>query len=126
MPTPVTRREPVKLSFRDGEVMVTPKDQDIFFISAQKATEACRDSIRQDERVARFTEEFLKPLSEWCRENAADVLSCYVLVPEFSVIPVFVVGSKEEYDFTLTERLSGLALWFEEHGWAVHASQIPR
>ena len=36
----LTRREPIRLSYRDGQVMVTPEDQDIFFISAERATEA--------------------------------------------------------------------------------------
>jgi hypothetical protein len=121
-----TRREPVRLSFRDGEVMVTPKDQDVFFLSAEKATEACRVLIRQEERVARFTAEVLQPLAKWCEEHHGQISACYLLPPESAVLPVYVVGAREEYDFDLTRGLSDLALAFEERGWSVHASQIPR
>jgi hypothetical protein len=121
-----TRRETVKLSFQDGEVMVTPKDQDIFFINAEKATEACSAVIRQEERVARFKDEIILPLARWCEEHKEQVSACYVLVPESAVLPVYMIGTSDKYDFSLTEELSTLSSWFEERGWSVHVSQIPR
>ena len=126
MTTSTPRRNPVKLSFEDGEVMVTPQDQDVFFISAEKATEACRNVIRQDQRVATFTDEIVVPLGEWCRRHKDQVLACYLLIPDSTVIPVYVVGTSEQYDFELTKELSRLASGFDEHGWSVHLSQIPR
>ncbi len=120
-----TRRNPVRLTFRDGEVMVTPRDQDIFFISAVKATEACTNVIRAEQRVSRFTDELLRPLAEWCERHKDKVSACYVLLPESAVLPVYVVGAKEVYDFALTEELSRLAVWFNERGWSVHLSQLP-
>ncbi len=45
MTTALVRIAPVRLSYQDGQIMVTPEDQDIFFISAEKATEACRDAV---------------------------------------------------------------------------------
>lgn len=106
--------------------MVTPEDQDIFFISAQKATEACRDAIRQGEMVPRFKDQIIVPLSEWCKQHNDKVLACYVLTPDSPVIPVYMVGTSEQYDFELTQELSRLASDFDEHGWSVHISQIPR
>jgi hypothetical protein len=126
MTTTAPRRTPVRLSFKDGEVMVTPQDQDIFFISAEKATEACRAAIRQDQRVAKFKEQIVVPLSEWCKRHHEKVLACYLLIPDSSVIPVYMVGTSERYDFELTKELSQLASEFDEHGWSVHVSQIPR
>ncbi len=120
------RRAPVRLSFRDGELLVTPKDQDIFFISAEKATEACSHVIRQEERVARFTQEFLVPLAQWCEQHKERISACYLTVPQSAVLLVYVIGANEQYDFGLTGMLSELAFWFEEQGWSVHASQIPR
>src|SRR5438309_5705742 len=40
-----TRRQIARLNFEDGQVVVTPKDRDIFLISAEKATEACRNAV---------------------------------------------------------------------------------
>src|SRR5436309_1868663 len=120
------RRAPVKLGFKDGEVMVTPQDQDIFFISAEKATEACREVIRQDQRVARFKDEIVVPLREWRQRHQDKVLACYVLIPDSPVIPVYMVGAGEQYDFELTKELSQLASEFDDRGWSVHISQIPR
>jgi hypothetical protein len=120
------RRAPVKLCFKDGEIMVTPQDQDIFFISAEKATEACREAISRDQRVAKFTDEIVAPLGAWCNQHREKILACYLLIPDSPVIPVYMVGTSEQYDFELTKELSQLASEFDEHGWAVHVSQIPR
>jgi hypothetical protein len=122
----VERRPAVKLSFSDGQVMVTAKDQDIFFISASKAIQACRDKINTDERVARFSEEFLAPLGAWCVEHKESISACYLPQPESAVLTVYVIGATEVYDFGLTDELSKLSFWFERKGWAVHLSQIPR
>ncbi len=126
MASTITRREPVRIHFRDGELVVTPKDQDIFFISAEKAIEACRNVIKQEERVAKFTEELISPLVNWCEDHKEQISGCFVLIPDSAVLPVFIVGANERYDFKLTEQLSELAFRFEQHGWSVHASQIPR
>jgi hypothetical protein len=119
-------RMPVRLTFQDGQVMVTPKDRDIFFISAEKATEACSNVIRAEQRVAKFEEELLWPLVQWCEHHKDWVSACYVLPAESAVLPVYVIGTSEQYDFTLAEKLTQLAIWFlDEKGWAVHLSQIP-
>ncbi len=121
----VERRPIVKIRFSDGKVMVTPESNDIFFISASKAIEACRDKINMDERVARFSEEFLTPLRRWCDDHMDRISACYLPQPESSVLTVYVIGTTDEYDFDLTDDLAELAFWFDEKGWAVHPSQIP-
>jgi hypothetical protein len=122
----LTRREPVRLSYQDGKVMVTPEDQDIFFISAEKATEACQDLIRAEERVKRFTDEVILPLQRWSEKHQNQISACYMVFPESAVLPVYMVGARDQYDFALTEELSQLAGDFEKHGWSVQAAQIPR
>src|SRR5688500_17131945 len=96
-----SRRDPVRLNFRDGQIMVTAKDQDIFFISAEKATDACRAAIKNEERVQRFTDEFLLPLARWCQAEALRISACYVVPPESAVLPIYVIGASERYDFDL-------------------------
>ncbi len=125
MSNTTTHPKPVRLTFRDGEVMVTAKDQDIFFISAEKATEACRNVTRQEERVSSFTDGFIIPLATWCKEHAQAISACYVVPPESAVLPVYVVGAGEQYDFELAEQLVALAYVFEKN-WSVHLSQIPK
>ena len=119
------RRQPARLSFKDGEVLVTPNDQDIFLINAVRAVEACQRAIKNEERVSRFKSELLIPLSDWCVQNAGQIKACYI-APLFdcAVLQVYVVASQEEYDFDLTKRLSDLSYKFFENEWAVHASQI--
>ena len=126
MPTTLSRRDPARLSFQDGEVLVTPKDQDLYFINAEKATEACREVIKNEERVTRFKNDFLIPLQEWCLEHKDRVSRCYVAAPESAILPIYVIGVGESYDFDLTSLLSQLAFWFEDRGWSVHASQITK
>jgi hypothetical protein len=122
----LTRRAPVLLTYQDGKVMVTPEDQDIFFISAERATEACKDVIRHEERIKRFTDEVLLPLQQWCEAHKKEISACYMAFPESAVLPVYVIGAREEYDFALTKALSQLASEFEQQGWSIQAAQIPR
>jgi hypothetical protein len=125
MPTLDTRREPIRLSFEDGQVICTPKDQDKFLISASRAIEACSRSIRESERVSQFREHLLTPLGNWFLQNKSKVSACYVVAPESAVLPVYMVGVSEVYDFSLTEEFCDLTAKFEEQGWSIHISQIP-
>jgi len=120
----VARRQTAKLSFADGEVMVTPQDRDIFFISAQRATEACRDAVQSDQTFKRFESEVLLPLHEWCESHADSVSACYLPVPSGS-IKVFVITSNPRYDFELGEGLAALELNLAQAGWRVSVTQIP-
>jgi hypothetical protein len=104
--------------------MVTPEDQDIFFISAERATEACRDAVRHDERVARFGRGFLLPLHEWCVAHAASVSACYIPLPAGHV-QVFVVTTSPRFDFGLAEEVAALEMQLAKAGWRVGVSQLP-
>ncbi len=121
-----TRKPPVRLTYCDGQVIVTPADQDIFFISAEKAIEACKNAIGHEERIKRYTDEVILPLKQFCEFNSEKILSCYLATPESSVLPVYVVGVCEQYDFELASILSALVGRFEENGWAVQVSQLPK
>lgn len=117
-------RRPVPLGFADGEVMVTPRDRDIFFISADKATEACRDALKTAERFARFESEILVPLHDWCVARAGRVRACYIPVPK-GHIPVFVVTASGRYDFALGEEVAALEADLARAGWRIGVSQLP-
>lgn len=124
MPNITTKRHPVRLTYEDGQVVVTPSDHDIFFISAERATEACREAILARDRVRKFKEEVIAPIMEWCQKNKEKVSACYLVSSNSAVLPVYVVGTSEVYDFDLTEKMSEFAAWFEERKWSVHLSQI--
>jgi hypothetical protein len=119
-----TRRQFAKLSFADGEVRVTPRDRDIFFMSAEKATEACRREMQHDERIQQFESEFLVPLHDWCVANAARIRACYIPMPG-GHIPVFVVTTSPQFDFNLAAEVAGLELKLARNGWRVGVSQLP-
>jgi hypothetical protein len=119
------RRVPVRLSYSDGQVIVTPEDQDLFFSSAERAAEACKEAVRNDERISNFKAGFIVPMRDWCEKNKRAVSACYLALPDSSVLPVFVIGVNERYDFELAEELSKMSREFDAKGWAVHASQIP-
>lgn len=120
-----SRRLPVRLHYEDGEFVVAPKDQDRFFISAEKAVEACREAIRDTERVARFKGEFLEPLLKWCERNSDTVQACFVGQPLPSALPVYVVAKGGVYDFDLGSSMTRMAVSFGDAGWLVHVSQVP-
>lgn len=122
--TPTASRDIARLSFTDGEVIVSPRDMDIFVMSAEKATEACRIFVKKGEQYERFSRDFLKPLHEWCLGNADRVQACYLAVPE-SHVQVFVVTNSRRFDFDFAEKVAGIELKFATAGWRISVSQLP-
>lgn len=121
---PATRRQVARLSFEDGEVVVTPKDRDIFLISAEKVTEACRNAIQLDQRVGRFESDFLVPLHDWCIQRSDRLRACYIPMPG-SHIQVFVITSSPRFDFNLAAEVAALERSLCQSGWRVGVTQIP-
>ena len=124
MAAALVRREPVRLSYRDGQVMVTPEDQDIFFISAEKATEACLAAVKNDERISVFKAKFLLPLHAWCAGHADRVAACYLPLPA-GHIQAFIVTTSPRFDFDLAEQIAALERELAHAGWRVGVSQLP-
>jgi hypothetical protein len=124
MPKAAHRGKPVPLTYLDGQVRVTPEDQDIFFISAVAAVRACCEVVRQEERVFRFTEEVLLPLHRWCLERSDRVSACYLPQPTGN-IKVFVVGTSRRFDFDLAEEVAALELRLARSGWRIGVVLLP-
>jgi hypothetical protein len=120
----LSRNQPVRLSYRDGQIMVTPEDQDVFFISAEKATEACREAVKMDERITVFKEKFLLPLHAWCAQRSERVAACYLPRPAGQV-QAFIVTSSPRFDFGLAEEIAALERELARAGWRVGVSQLP-
>lgn len=120
----LARNEPIRLSYRDGQVMVTPEDQDIFFISAEKATDACRQAVKTEERIAAFKERFLLPLHDWCAKHADRVAACYLPRPA-GHIQAFIVTTSRRFDFQLAEEMAALERDLAKAGWRVGVTQLP-
>lgn len=118
------RRKPVRLSFSDGQVVVTPQDMDAFLISAEQATMACKEAVKRDERVQQFREEFLVPLHDWCVARAGAVRACYMPVPR-GVVKVFVITNSKRFDFGLAEEVARLERDLIRAGWRVSVAQLP-
>lgn len=114
----------IQLRYSDGVVMVTPEDEDRFFITAQRAVEACQEAHQFDAAVRSFKEQFVKPLHDWCGERQASIRSCYVPLPAFGHLKVFVVGSSPRFDFALAADVSELELALNDAGWSVNVLQI--
>lgn len=117
-------RAPVRLSYRDGQIMVTPEDQDIFFISAEKATEACREAVKTEERIAGFKAKFLMPLHEWCAKHSDRVDAGHLPLPA-GHIQAFIVTSSPHFDFGLAEEIADLERQLMRAGWRVWVTQLP-
>jgi hypothetical protein len=122
--TRAPRRQFARLSFEDGEVVVTPKDRSIFVLSAEKATEACRNAVRVEERLERFESTFLFPLHEWCAAHEGKLRACYIPLPR-GHIQVFMVTTSPEFDFDLGTELAALELKLAQTGWLVGILQLP-
>lgn len=113
-----------RLSFSDGQVVVSPRDMDVFVISAAKAIEACQGEVKKDEHVERFSGQFLAPLHDWCLSNSDRVRACYLAVPS-DHIPVFVVTNSRRFDFEFAEKVAAIELQLAQAGWQVNVLQLP-
>jgi hypothetical protein len=118
------RRQFARLSFTDGEVVVKPKDKDIFLISAERATEACKSAHQEANRIKRFETEFLVPLHEWCVAHSEQVRSCYIPVAVRPHVQVFIVASSRHFDLDFAEKVGRLELELSK-GWRVGISHLP-
>lgn len=121
---PATGRRPAKISFSDGEVVVQAKDRPRFVMSAEKATEACAEAVRAEERFVRFEQSLLKPLHQWCMERVGHVSACYVPLPS-GTIQVFIVTTSKKFDFGLAKEVAELELQLARAGWRVSVIQLP-
>lgn len=123
MPKVLTGRA-IRLNYRDGQVVVTPEDDDIFVISAEKATEACREAVRREDRIACFKRNLLLPLHQWCLEHADKVSACYIPLPAGHV-QVFVVTTSPRFDFDLASDVADIERRLANEGWRVGVIQLP-
>lgn len=105
--------------------MVPPEDQDIFFISAEKATSACREAVKTEERVAAFKARFLLPLHDWCMQHADRVAACYLPLPA-GHLQAFIITTSPRFNFALAEEIAALELQFAKGGWKIGVSQLPK
>jgi hypothetical protein len=124
MANALARKEPVRLSYRDGQIMVTPEDQDIFFISAENAANACRNAVKDEERIAGFKAKFLLPLHAWCVAHADRVAACYIPQPT-RYIQAFIITTSHRFDFSLAEEIAALERELAADGWRVGVVQLP-
>jgi hypothetical protein len=117
-------RKLVRLNFTDGDVLVTSRDMDLFVISAERATAACREAARAGEQIERFQEKFLLPLHRWYAARADKVAGCYVPRPS-GFIRVFIVTNSRRYDFELGKEVAALERELFHAGWRVGVMQLP-
>lgn len=115
----------IQLRYSDGMVMVTPEDEDRFFITAQRAVEACQQAHQFDAAVRSFKEQFVKPLHVWCSQRRQTVQSCFVPMPAGGHLKVFIVGSSSRFNFALATDVAELELTLSDAGWSVNVLQIP-
>ena len=118
------RHAPARLSFASGELVVMPKDYDLFLICAEKATELHRKLIERDERIRRFMSDLLVPLHEWCVARKGEIKSCHLPIPGIH-IQVFIVTKSRKFDFDLAEETAALELGLARSGWRIGVMQLP-
>jgi hypothetical protein len=124
MGTQTRHKGPVQLRFDGGKVVVTPEDQDRFVLAADTAVQACQWMNAGLQLRQKFADEFLARVFQWCQQHADSVGSCYVAMRD-GALTVFVIVSKDEYDFSLDDPLSDLEAEMEDKGWSSDFIQLP-
>lgn len=113
MKTP-TRQKPIMLDFAEAagrQIMVTPEDQDRFFITVEQAIEACVASKAQKPNIImRFEKQYnalLNRLANWAEDHRSKITNAYLTVRDSDVL--FVVVQREPvYDRALEDDLTAL------------------
>jgi hypothetical protein len=118
------RHSPARLSFDGGKVVVMPKDYDLFFLCAEKATELHRKPIERDKRISRFMSDLIVPLHEWCVARKDLIESCNLPIPGIH-IQVFIVTKSKKFDFDLADEMAALELGLARAGWRIGVMQLP-
>ena len=117
--------KPIQLRWGDGQVVVTPEDQDRFVREAKWAVAACQGLLQLETFVKKLQEELLTAVHKWCERNAGRVLACYIPFASPQVIQVFVIGNGAALDFQLCELTSELESSLEQEGWSTDIVQLP-
>jgi len=118
--------KPIQLQWGDGQVVVTPEDQDRFVKEAKWAVAACQGFIQIEKIFAKFKDEFLAKLRGWCERNADRITDCYVPFASPHGVQVYVIGASEGFDFQLSELLSELEQSLDNDGWVADILQLPQ
>jgi hypothetical protein len=77
------------------------------------------------ESIRRAVEQVVAPVLLWCYDRRDRVRASYLVLRDWPVIRLHVVGTAEAYDFALGEELSAFVLSLADRGWRVLPSLIP-
>jgi len=102
-----THLEIIRLEFNDQrQVLVSPKDEDRFFTTCEKAAWSCQ----MGDKILRFHErykEILTCVRQWIDRNTDQVASCYSAFQDHQLM-FFFVPKVGRYDFDLSDKLADL------------------
>lgn len=112
------------LNWDDGDVVITPEDEDRFVREAKWAVSACQSALALELFVKKFKQDFLLEVHKWCKKNAEKVQAAFV-VPLTNQLQVFVVAKSKRYDFELSDPLSDFEMNLYQNDWPCEILQIP-
>lgn len=119
------KREPIRVKWNDGQVVIEPQDNDIFAVTAQQAIDGCRWTTKVQEATQKFKEEIVERIHKWCVDHASLVKYCHLGLMGGEGLSVYVVGLAGTYDFRLGDEMAGLQATLHNAGWLVQVMQIP-
>jgi hypothetical protein len=119
--------KPIQLQWGDGQVVITPADQDRFVKEAKWAVAACQGFMQFEKFFKKFTDEFLAQLRAWCERNSDRVAACYVpFAHAQGGVHVYMIAASNAFDFQLSEMISELEQALDNDGWSADILQLPQ
>ncbi len=105
---PIVQAEPIRLNFKDADVVVvvTPEDEDRFMTTAAEAAYACKQAQDMLQWKREF-DKFLRYIHRWCERHDTQVSHAYLA---FSAdgLNVFILTRGSEYRFDFDDTVTGL------------------
>lgn len=121
-----TSKGPIHLRYHDdGQVVVTPEDQDRFVLASREAAMACQNQVAMSHFMEHFQKCVLAKLAGWCQSHSANVLACYIPFPfSGTCSKVFIVTNSAKFDFQLSDAIADLEVELDEARWPCDILQI--
>lgn len=107
--TTKNRAEPIKIAAAqdaDRQVVLHPSDDDLFIRTGRQVIEACGLHIGIELWLEEL-KEMINCVKQWCETHANAIDSCCV-APLGPRIAVFIIPTKETFDFDLADELADL------------------
>lgn len=122
--TPSSADRPIQLLWDDGQVGITPEDENRFVMALPTKIDAIQQQVALDRLRTQLRSDFFPIVHRWCHNHAERVLACYMAAPA-EHYTIYIVTRSNRFDLTLSDAVADLDSQLFDANWPVEVLQIP-